>query len=195
MDCICGLTSDSSLRSAATLQHTTHSLRLTLAKHPTRWCFLLHPWLMLSVGLMEDAANQIPVLPPRQTDWSSHYTALPAMNSELPGNFQMVTSESLSQIWICEEPWSTISLTVCLSFILAWVCLTAALTRDDGNLVFEIRSHSMRNKPPVWQKSPAVSCNMPFFSFPCFPFPWRSLSITQQPKECQGRSWPQVALS
>lgn len=49
---------------------------ITPPKLPTGWCFLLCPWLKLSVGFMVDAANQIPVLPPKteQKYWSCYYS-------------------------------------------------------------------------------------------------------------------------
>ena len=64
-----------------------------------------------------------------------------------------------------------------LSLILAWLRVTAALSGDDGNSMFEMRSHSIRNQPSVRQNSPAVwsaataflfTCHSSAFLFLCF---------------------------
>lgn len=98
-----------------------------------------------------------------QRGWSSHYTALAAMDSELPGIFQMATSEHhLSKVGIL-----TISLTVCLSLLLARPLSQLHRMGMMRNLVFEMRSHSISNKPSVRQNSRAVWSIATAFLFTC----------------------------
>lgn len=88
-----------------------------------------------------------------------------------------------------------------LSHLFLWKHVRAALKGEDWCLVFEMRSHSIRNKPRLQQNSPSVwriaTAFLFKFQFLWFPYSYSSpspcfcfLHLPEQPGECRGRlSW------
>lgn len=170
---IWGLTSDSSLLLHLDIPHTAPHLgsfnnALQNTPQDDVSCSVLGLCYQQRGGFMMDAGEQIPVLPPRQKD--CHYKALPSYELGAPRKL------SNGYLWaICLKPGSVREPRLAiifdsLSLILAWLRVTAALSGDDGNSMFEMRSHSIRNQPSVRQNSPAVWSAATAFLFTCHSF-------------------------
>lgn len=175
---------------------------ITIAKHPTRYvsCSVLGLCYQWGLWSMQENKSQY-FLQDRKTGVAiTHISQLWTWSSQ--ETLKWLPLSHLSKVGIHKEPWLGVSLTVCLSLILARTCVTAALKGDDGNSVFEMRSHSIRNKPSVQQNSPAIWSTVTAFLFTCHSSAFLFLSpytlflhLPEQPKECQSRSWPQVVWS